>query len=316
MEATLERPFMFPAGDFANFMADPRSVVIFDSKNRDGIMAKTPGTSSQPLQNVIIKGSYKTKIMASDAWVINGNLTLEDGATLDNTGYNTPIRIGGNWVDTTGSAGFLPGTSTVEFNGDSTQRILIKRAENAVFYGLAINNSGAAGSDSVIVGLNTKDGYKSFRITKNLNLVDGYLIVDTTLHAPVLASSASVSGASAASFVSGPIGREMTAGGSFKFPVGRNGRYAETPLSGVSETGIWMVDYVDSLYSEYNDDDMPVQQVSNEYWRMYAPSAFATTAKLCLLSIRTMSSSWQNSPLSTTLTTFGINWKAHAQILR
>ncbi len=276
MEATLERPFMFPAGDFANFMADPRSVVIFDSKNRDGIMAKTPGTSSQPLQNVIIKGSYKTKIMASDAWVINGNLTLEDGATLDNTGYNTPIRIGGNWVDTTGSAGFLPGTSTVEFNGDSTQRILIKRADNAVFYGLAINNSGAAGSDSVIVGLNTKDGYKSFRITKNLNLVDGYLIVDTTLHAPVLASSASVSGASAASFVSGPIGREMTAGGSFKFPVGRNGRYAETPLSGVSETGIWMVDYVDSLYSEYNDDDMPVQQVSNEYWRMYAPSASAT----------------------------------------
>ena len=277
MEATEERPFMFPAGDFANFMADPRSVVIFDSKERDGIMAKTPGTSSQPLQNVVIKGSHTTKIMASDAWVINGNLTLEEGATLDNTGYNTPIRIGGNWVDTTGSNGFMPGTSTVEFNGDSTQRILIKRTDNdAQFYGLAINNSGAAGSDSVIIGLNTKDGYQSFKITKNLNLVDGYLIVDTTLHAPVLASSASVSGASAASFVSGPIGREMTAGGSFKFPVGRNGRYAETPLSGVSETGIWMVDYVDSLYSEYNDDDMPVQQVSSEYWRMYAPSASAT----------------------------------------
>jgi|GEM_PF-2972208 len=276
MEATEERPFMFPSGDFDNFLNDPRSVVIFYSKERDGDLSKSPGTSSQPLQNVIIRGSHITKIMASDAWVINGNLTLENGATLDNSAYNTPIRIGGNWIDTTGSVGYVPGRSTVEFNGDSTQRILIKRDSPQQFYGLAINNSGAAGSDSVIIGLNPTDGLKSFEITQNLNLVKGYLIVDTTLHAPVIANTATATGASAASFVSGPIGKRMLANGNFIFPVGNNGRYAATQLSSVSTGGVWMVDYVNNQYDMPDDDDMPIQQVSDEYWRMHAPTTGAT----------------------------------------
>lgn len=276
MEATEERPFMFPSGDFDNFLNDPRSVVIFYSKERDGDLSKSPGTSSQPLQNVIIRGSHITKIMASDAWVINGNLTLENGATLDNSAYNTPIRIGGNWIDTAGSVGYIPGRSTVEFNGDSTQRILIKRDSPQQFYGLAINNSGAAGSDSVIIGLNPTDGLKSFEITQNLNLVKGYLIVDTTLHAPVLANTATAIGASAASFVSGPIGKQMSINGNFIFPIGNNGRYAATQLSSVSTGGVWMVDYVNNQYDMPDDDDMPIQQVSDEYWRMHAPTTGAT----------------------------------------
>ena len=274
MESTPERPFMFPSGDFDNFLKDPRSVVIFCSKKRDGDLSKSPGTSSQPLQNVIISGSYKTKVMASDAWVINGSLTLEEGSTLDNTTYNTPIRVGGDWIEEAG-AKYLAGKSTVEFNGDSTQRILISN-DNASFYKLTINNNGAAGSDSVIIGLNKKDGFKSFGITNLLNLIDGYLIVDTTLHAPTLASSATVSVKEEASFVDGPIGKEMSVGGSFTFPVGRNGRYAATKLSDVSVGGVWMVDYVDSLLVETGEDDMPIKLVSNEYWRMFASKAGAT----------------------------------------
>ncbi|MBR2194580.1 MAG: T9SS type A sorting domain-containing protein [Salinivirgaceae bacterium] len=281
MESTEKRPFMFPAGDFADFMNDPRSVVIFDSKNRDGVLSKTPGTSSQPLQNVIIKGSYNTKIMASDAWVINGDLTIESGATLDNTQYNTPIVVGGNWIDenTASEKGYFAGKSTVEFSGDSTQRILLNKPQP--FYNVVINNSGALGSDSVIVGLNTKDGLSSFTVSNNIRFIDGYLIVDTTLHAPVLARTATATGASAASFVSGPIGRDLASGGNFTFPVGNNGRYAATPLTNVSAGGVWMVDYVDSLYQAYDDNDLPIQHVSYEYWRMYPP-ADGATAKIGL----------------------------------
>ena len=276
MEATEERPFMFPAGDFANFLNNPRSVVIFDSKKRDGVLAKTPGTSSQPLQNVIIRGEHNTKVMASDAWVINGNLTIESGATLDNTQYNTPIVVGGNWIDenTASEKGYLAGKSTVEFSGDSTQRILLDKKQ--AFYNVVINNSGALGSDSVIVGLNTKDGLSSFTVTNNIKFVDGYLIVDTTLHAPEIALTATATGASTASFVSGPIGKYLNSGGYFTFPVGNNGRYAATPLTNVSAGGVWMVDYVNSQYDTPDNNDMPIQQVSDEYWRMYPPAAGAT----------------------------------------
>jgi fibronectin-binding autotransporter adhesin len=76
-----------------------------------------------------------TSALASSV-TVNNNLTISAG-TLS-PGVNT-VNLAGNWSDW-GAAGFVKGTSIVNFDGSSLQTITNPGAEN--FYSLASNNSG------------------------------------------------------------------------------------------------------------------------------------------------------------------------------
>ena len=78
----------------------------------------------------------------------------------------------------------------------------------------------------------------------------------------------------------------MNAGDSFEFPVGNAGRYGNIEVNGISNNGIWEVQYFNhnATVDGYNVNSFtdPVKFVShNEYWRVQAP-ADGQSARLTL----------------------------------
>ncbi|MFN3270828.1 MAG: hypothetical protein ACK42G_09585, partial [Candidatus Kapaibacteriota bacterium] len=99
-------------------------------------------TTDNPFNNVIIAGSGTIKPL--DDIKILGNLTIDTGATFEMV--NNYLSIYGNWINKGGT--FTYGTSTVSFNGSSTQSIS-KTSGNESFYNLIVKN----GSDVDIIGV-------------------------------------------------------------------------------------------------------------------------------------------------------------------
>ncbi|WP_169513186.1 T9SS type A sorting domain-containing protein [Hymenobacter aerophilus] len=132
------------------------------------------------------------------------------------------IGIGGNIVvEAGGSLIFAPvSASTLTLNGLQEQRI---NAPSPVVFGapvtLRLNN--AAG-----VRLQTP-----IRVNGTLDLQNGVL-TSTATNLPTLAATASISGGSANSYVSGPVARELPIGTNTMqfFPVGKNGNYRPITL--------------------------------------------------------------------------------------
>lgn len=99
------------------------------------------------LNNLTIQGSgpnNNTRIrpnVGNQALTIKQNLTIQNGNFLIPgilRTQNNNINIGGNWVSY-GQAGFLEGTSMVQFNGSTNQHI--ETAGGEEFYNLQINNA-------------------------------------------------------------------------------------------------------------------------------------------------------------------------------
>jgi hypothetical protein len=101
---------------------------------------------------VFYKGGVKSM---NNTLNVNRDLTINTPAVL-NTSNNT-INIGGDWYNY-GTLGFTEGTSSVIFNGTTTQTINSPSAED--FYNVSVTNSSAGG-----VQLNT-----NLNISNNLNL--------------------------------------------------------------------------------------------------------------------------------------------------
>ncbi len=281
MEATSTHDYMFPAGNFDKFLLYPESVVEF-SGDTYGTLPASPGNASRPLPNVVLSGSGAKKLPAGTAEVINGSLTIGATSTLDNTANNTKIIIKGDWIDNNPTTGFIAGSSIVEFNGDSTQRININNNET-VFPYLVINSTGAK-SDSIIVGdcdQNTPIN-KEFKVSKALTLTKGH--VYTTFENCLVLSepTTKVNGGNADAFVDGPLGKQLNVNGDFTFPIGNDKRFASTYISDANTAGIWKVEYVnrdpatDGYYREKTYLTEPITEVSsNEYWNIYPPTASA-----------------------------------------
>ncbi len=282
MEATGTHDFMFPAGNFDKFLLYPKSVVEFSGSSY-GTLPASPGNASRPLPNVVLSGSGAKRLPAGTAEVINGFLTIGATSTLDNTANNTKIIIKGDWNDdNTATTGFLTGSSIVEFNGDSTQRINIKNSAT-VFPYLVINNTGAR-SDSIIVGNCDKSSpfNNDFKVSNTLTLTKGHVFTTRENCLVLSEPTTKVNGGSAAAFVDGPLGKQLNASGNFTFPIGNDKRFASTYISNTSAAGIWKVEYVnrdpdgDGYFTEETYLTEPITAVSNnEYWNIYPPTATA-----------------------------------------
>ena len=100
-----------------------------------------------------------------------------------------------------------------------------------------------------------------------------------------------VTGGSDASFVDGPLAKNMLSGQSFNFPVGnynaasaKPARYGNVLLSGVSASNTWRAQYInadpDGSYSR-SSLLSPLTSVSdNEYWIITRPGANTANVRL------------------------------------
>jgi hypothetical protein len=160
--------------------------------------------------NLTLSGA--TSKRPSAPWIVNGNLTLNAGMTLDQTTNDNDITVKGDWINN--GATFLPSTtSTCEVTLSGTSEQHVKSGGNT-FGNLIINNSSSTG---IVLqdDMQIDNGGK-------LTLTDGYLFLGNQ-NITLLNTNVNPANASSASFVvtngTGKLRMEAITG-SRTFPVG------------------------------------------------------------------------------------------------
>ncbi|MBN1416427.1 MAG: hypothetical protein JW973_15090, partial [Bacteroidales bacterium] len=256
---TLAGQFVFPGGDFSEFMDTPGSTVEYNGSN--GTIISSISSTYKKYQNLEFTGPIN-KILANVNLLIKGNLLITE-SQVDNSVYYKNITLWGDWTDNV-THGFIPGKSTVSFEGSTLQTVNTPDPEH--FYRMKIYN--AAG---VTLNGSAEVSYWLVLLNGRLNTTTSNLLTITNT------STNAASGASDASFVDGPLAKRILAGQYFNFPVGnynasaaKPARYGNIYLSNTSAYDTWTAQYInanpDGLYSRSNLLP-PLTSVSdNEYW--------------------------------------------------
>ncbi len=236
-----------------------------------GDAAQTIKAPASSYHNLSFSGTG-TKTMES-ALDIDNDLTIA-GGTVDVSGTNFAINIQGDWTNSGGT--FNEQAGTVTFDGTATQGIT--GAET--FYNLVINNT--ASGDAI-----TMNNIAS--VTNQLTLTDG-LVLTTATNLMSLASAASVTGYSDASFINGPMRYETigtTSGTPIEFPVGGNSELHRLDLdvdntpSNYNYTVQWTAG--DAAALGYTLPNAPNDKVSeNGYWNVGNGGNTVTSATVTL----------------------------------
>jgi len=263
LQSTSSGMFLFPGANYDEFMASPgTSVELYGTTNAS--LPLKPGNVYKPYQNLILTGSG-IKYMSAENFKILGNLIINNTAKLNNTLFNKNLYILGNWTDLNASSpGFVPGNGLVSFEGNSAQNIIITNPVTGNFYDLSINNA---------AGITVSGGGK-IEVSDILTLNTGLITTSATNSLTITnASSSAISGGSTASFINGPLRKQISNGSYFMFPVGKSGtpsRYGNLYLSDVVTAGIREVEYYNTLPPyDITSKKSPISNVSNnEYWRI------------------------------------------------
>ena len=284
IQSTSDGIFLFPEANYDRFMASPGTTVELYGSN-DAVIPLKPGNLYKPYQNLVLSGTG-IKYLSADNLKVVGNLTINNGTRLNNTLNNSNQYISGNWTDyntSTSVAGFVPGTGLTTFEGSSSQTLTVTNSGlSEEFYDFKINNPS---------GL-TISGGGNVKVDNLLYLQNGAITTNSINSFTLTNSSTStVSGGSINSFINGPLRKQIAAGSSFTFPVGKNGtpsRYGNITLTGVADAGIWEAEYfngdptANSPSLNRSSTLLPIDQVSsNEYWRVNGISS-ASTANVTL----------------------------------
>lgn len=254
----------FPAGDYTAFVASTGGTIEY-------VAPMTMNSRSVYNNLSIYSGSAGTVTMTNTDLVLNGSLTIANGTSISNAN-NRDITIAGNW-NNSGTGSFSPGTGEVIFNGSAAQTTTGTNA----FYDLTVNNANNL----------TFSGAGSNSVANVLTFTNGKIVSSST-NVLNLGLSASVSGASSARYVSGPMTKVISSGGSFTAPVGKitPGRYRPVTIASTSLTDTWSIEYFGSNATGggYNTTTMNTANILTvsiyEYWQV--TRAGATTADLGL----------------------------------
>ncbi|HZY79894.1 MAG TPA: T9SS type A sorting domain-containing protein [Cyclobacteriaceae bacterium] len=209
----------FPAGDYTAFVASTGGTIEY--------VAPMTMNSRATYNNLsVFSGSTGTVTMTATDLVLNGSLTIPTGVTLSNAN-NRVITLAGNWNN---SGTFSPGTGGVTFNGTLAQTV----AGTNSFNNLTISNASGV----------TLSGTASNNVAGVLTLTTGNIITSAT-NVLNLGASATVSGGSASSYVSGPMTKVMSIGTSFTAPIGKIAatRYRPVRIDNTSATDTWSFEY-------------------------------------------------------------------------
>ncbi len=221
----------------------------------------TPGSqvirifSTVPVFNLTLNASNgPTARLVSGDLIVKNNVSIAFGTILNANNLN--LLVAHNW---TNNGAFTPGTGTVTFNGSTSQTI--NGSNSTTFSNLTINNSDATG-----VTFNTAQ-----TVTSVLTLTDGYLNTFDNTSLLTLNDNATVTGASDASFVTGPV--RKIGNDAFTFPVGKSegGFYQPVSISALANTtDDFTAEYVRSTASGLNFAVAdPIKNVSNcDYWNL------------------------------------------------
>lgn len=252
----------FPAGNYTVFTSAAGGTIEY-------IAPMTMNSRSTYNNLSIYSGSSGTVIMTNTDLVLNGSLTIPTGTTLNNAN-NRDIAIAGNWNN---SGTFTQGTAEVSFNGSGGQTV----SGNNTYYDLTINKTG---------GNVTLSGTGTTIVSHALALTSRHIVSSPS---NVLAlGSATVSGGSSASYVSGPLTKTIGAGATFLAPLGSvsASRYRPATIAATSGSDSWSFEYVGANptsggYSNATMNTANILTVSMfEYWMI--SRAGATTASLTL----------------------------------
>jgi gliding motility-associated-like protein len=265
--------FVFPGGDFTDFMNTTGSTVEYNGSV--GSHLSVISSTYYIYQNLEFTGPI-SKSLSNVNLLIKGNLLIT-GSEVNNTLYNKNITLLGNWTDNV-SNGFVPGTGMVSFMGTALQTINTLNPEH--FYHFKINNPAG-----VTLNGTAEVSGRLYLTSGRINTTDVNLLTITNT------SSLAVSGGSDASFVDGPLAKIILSGQSFNFPVGnynasaaKQARYGNIHLSNVSATNTWIARYVNTSPDPlYNTSSLqpPLNLVSsNEYWVVTRPSGNTANIRL------------------------------------
>ncbi len=270
--------FVFPGGEFDDFMNNTSSTIeLTNNTATPAYLPLKPGNDYKPYQHVIFSGSGIKYVSADDLKVL-GNLII-NGGTLDNTKYNKNITVLGSWTDniTTASGGFVPGTGTVYFSGTAAQTMTVTNGSTTEqYYNLSINNP---------AGL-TINGGGQVAVGQYLYLTNGVITTNATnLLTLTNTSTSAVVGGGSASFVNGPLRKNILSSSSFNFPVGDALRYGNVYISPVSTGGYYTAQYYNHNPANEGMDPgskiNPIDVVSNtEYWRINGPAGATANVRI------------------------------------
>ena len=176
---------------------------------------------------------------------IDGNLTITGGGRLDNSQYDKDIYLLGDWIDNNiGAVGFVPGNGTVFFSDSTKVQHVILAADSVTepFYNFAIDNA---------YGVVLSKG--SVAVGNQLILTLGNISTsDINSLTITYTGTDAVVGGGIASFVNGPLRKQIASGSSFRFPVGdavSSGRnrfgYASVSNTSTSGTQTWTAQFFD-----------------------------------------------------------------------
>jgi len=255
--------FLFPGGDFTDFMATTGSTVEYSG-------AGTLPATITTYQNVTFLGNNTRTIPAIDM-LVRGNLRIENG-TLSNASFNRTIRVEGNWVDLV-AGGFNPGTGTVIFQGINEQTLTASGGAAETFYNLQINKT--AGN----LTLNN-----AATVNRVLTLSSG--IVNTTATNLLTVNygvSGAVVGGSSTAYVNGPLRRLVNNSSSANFPVGKDGRFGNLHIFGTTTSGsqYWTCEYFNTIPTDNTNLAAPLQLISNnEYWTLQGVNGASANVRL------------------------------------
>jgi fibronectin-binding autotransporter adhesin len=240
-----------PAGNYTTFVSAAGGTIEYDGTTTMNNRAEYNNVS-------IIGGGVVT--MTNTDLVLNGNMTIATGSKLDNSANNRNMTVAKNFT-VTGTGTFDPGTGSVAFN--STANTVIT-GPSSTFYGLEVAKTGT-GTVSSVGGV---------MVNGNLTMTSG-TYTSTNANLLTVSATGTTSGGSSASFVTGPMRKELLAGGGFDFPVGTtagSSRYRHAGIYNTDADAFWTILYVGNNpttdgYSNkaFNTDN--IKKVSMfEYW--------------------------------------------------
>jgi hypothetical protein len=180
--------------------------------------------------------------------LVQGNLTVESGSTLQNNG--TGFNVQGN-LNVIGS---FTGTKNLFFSGNNTQTY-----------------SGASISEINNLNLNKSGGQltlnEAVTIDNTLTLTSGF-IISTATNILTINNGASVSGASTSSFIKGPV--KKIGNSAFTFPTGKGTNYQPITISApAAPTDAFTGEYFNSAQSFGTNSDSTIGVTGAcEYWNL------------------------------------------------
>jgi fibronectin-binding autotransporter adhesin len=250
----------FPAGTYTAFVAAGGGTIEY--------VAPMTMNSRTTYNNLSIQsGSVGTVTMANSNLVLNGNLTIPVGVTLNNANNNS-ISIAGNWSN---DGTYTQGTGTVTVNGTAAQSM----SGNNTFTGLVINKP----TQNL-----TLSGSGSTSVTGNLTLTLGHIIASSTNSLQL--GNATLTGGSASSFIAGPMCKNILAGVTFAAPLGSvsattspSERYRPATISNTNGTNGWCFEYfgANPTSGAFNNQSLNFPTLGSvsmfEYWVISRPGA-------------------------------------------